>query len=116
MNRKIQSFKELERGWSYGEGISIEQATLDNAIALNREAIRFGFLETDAFPGLNGEVMFTIYSDDHYLEFTLEAGGRVTFYHEKDNEEVSYQEELSFQDAKEKIEQFRIENIKRKFR
>ena len=107
--RKIRGFRELERGWHYGEGVPIEQSTLDNAIVLHQEAVRLGFLETDAFPGLNGEVMFTIYLDDHYLEFILEPNGNVTFYREKSDEEISYQEGLSFQNAKEKIEQFRME-------
>ena len=71
--KKIQSFKELESGWHYGEGVSIKQSVLDNAILLNQEAINQAFYETDAFPGLNGEVMVTIYSGEHYLEFTLEA-------------------------------------------
>ena len=107
--RKIREFKELAQGWHFGEGVPIEQSILDAGIALNREAIRLGFLETDAFPGINGEVMLTIYSDDHYLEFTLETDSNVTFYREKDDEEVAYQEGLSFQDAQERIRQLRIE-------
>jgi hypothetical protein len=108
VEQKIQGFKGLKRGWHYGEGVSFEQSILDNAIALNRETISLGFLETDVFPGLNGEVVFTIYLDDHYLEFTLEPNGSITFCHEKGDKEISYQEGLSFQIAKERIRQFRL--------
>ncbi len=47
--------------------------------------------------------MLTIYFDDHYLEFTLEPNGNVTFYQEKGDKEIAYQEGLSLQDAKAKI-------------
>ncbi|MCP4683059.1 MAG: hypothetical protein GY864_12055 [Desulfobacterales bacterium] len=110
--KKIQSFKELKSGWHYGEAVPLEQSILDKAISLNREAIRLAFFETDAFPGLNGEVMFTIYYEGHYLEFTFEPDGSVTFYHEEADKEISYQQGLSFQDAKTKIKEFRKETWK----
>jgi len=106
---KIQSFKELKNGWHYGEGVSFGQSILDKAITLHQEAIRLALFETDAFPGLNGEVMFTIYFENHYLEFTLKPDDRVTFYREKKGEEVCYQEGLSFEEAKTKIGEFRKE-------
>jgi hypothetical protein len=105
--RKFREFKELESGWHYGEGIAIEQSILDSAIALHQEAIRLAFFEADAFPGLNGEVMFTICFENHYLEFTLEPDGVITFYREKNDEELCYQEGLSFEEAKTKIGEFR---------
>ncbi len=105
--RKIRGFKKLENGWHYGEGVAFEQSILDNAIALHQEVIHWAFFETDAFPGLNGEVVFTIYFDKHYLEFTLEPDDSVTFYQEKNGEEIYYQEGLSFQEAKVKIREFR---------
>lgn len=107
--RKIRGFAQLKTGWHYGEGIPFEQSILNNAIALNREAIRSGFLETDTFPGLNGEVVLAIYFADHYLEFIIEPNGSITFYYEKGDEEIAYQEGLPLQDAKEKIRQFRAE-------
>jgi hypothetical protein len=104
---KIQGFKELESGWHYGEGISFGQAVTDDAIALIKEANHLGFYETDAFPGVNGEIMVTIYFKSHYLEFIVEPNGSVTFSHEEGNEEVSYYEGLSISDAKLKIKEYR---------
>ena len=104
--KKIRDFKKLEKGWNYGEGEPFNVSILDNAISLIHEAFNLAFYTTDAFPGLNGEVMCTIYHGEHYLEFILEPDGSVTFSHEKGEEEICYQEGLSLQDAKEKIEEF----------
>ncbi|MEZ4733902.1 MAG: hypothetical protein R3E79_42970 [Caldilineaceae bacterium] len=42
-----------------------------------------GFHETDAFPGLNGEVMVTVYQGSDYWEFTLEPTETITFVYEQ---------------------------------
>ncbi len=105
--RKIRRFGEFEKGWHYGEGVSFEQSVLDNAIAMNQEAIRLGFYETDAFPGLSGEVMVTVYSSDHDLDFIFERDDSVTFCHEEGDKEICHEQGLSFQDAKVRIAEFR---------
>ena len=107
--RKINKFLALDEGWHYGEGVPISKTIIQRAIQLNREAIRRAFYETDAFPGVNGEIMFTIYYGKHYLEFIIEPDKSVTASHELEDEEISYQEGLSFQEAKSKIEEFRKE-------
>lgn len=107
--KKIHGFKKLEKGWHYGEGELFEDSILDNAASLIQEAFDLAFYTTDAFPGLNGEVICTIYYGDHYLEFILEPDDSITFSREKGDEEICYQEELSLQGAKEKIRQFRKE-------
>lgn len=104
--KKIRSFKQLTQGWSYGEGKPFKDSILNDAISVIREAFNLGFNITDAFPGLDGEVMCTIYHEDHYLEFTLEPDGNVTFVREKSDDEICYLEGLSLQDAKEKIREF----------
>jgi hypothetical protein len=105
--KKIQSFKDLEAGWSYGEGEPFESSVLNTAIQFNRYAFRRGFFETDAFPGLNGEVLLTIYLGRYYLEFTFEQDGSVTYYHEEAQEEVCYEEGLLLEDAQNRLETFR---------
>lgn len=107
--KKIHDFKKLGKGWSYGEGEPFKDSILNNAISLIREAFNLAFYTTDTFPGLNGEVMCTIYYSNHYLEFILEPDGDVTFTREKGDEEICYQEGLSLQDAKEKIRELRKE-------
>ncbi|MGE5446246.1 MAG: hypothetical protein ACM3SR_16895 [Ignavibacteriales bacterium] len=63
-------------------------------------------METDAFPGTNGEIMLTVYYHNYYLEFTIEPSRHITFYREMDRVEISYQEGLSIENAKTKIMEF----------
>lgn len=104
--KKINSFKQLKKGWHYGEGVSFKSTVLKQAIELNSYARSLGFLKTDAFPGINGEIMVTIYHLEHYLEFTIEDTETITFCREKNDIETSYQEGLKFEQVKEKIKNF----------
>ncbi|MBM3301840.1 MAG: hypothetical protein FJY85_18050 [Deltaproteobacteria bacterium] len=107
--RKIKSFRGLKHGWHYGEGEPIEEEILGDAISLFREATRLAFFETDAFPGLNGEIRVTIYLHDHYLEFTVEPDRSVTFHREMAHQEVCHEEHLSLNAAKARIADFRAD-------
>lgn len=104
---KIQGFAQLPKGWHYGEGRPADEATVNNATAIAKEARHLNFKEMDAFPGVSGEVVVVIYSGDEDLEFTLFQNGRVTFSHESGCLEIDYQENLSLVDAIEKLRSFR---------
>lgn len=106
--RKLEQFANLAEGWHYGEGRAIDAASLERALSFNQEAIRTITPETDAFPGLNGEVVFTAYPTDHYLEFTFEPDGTVIFCHEEADREICYEEGLPLQEAKARLEGFKI--------
>lgn len=99
---KILGFRELEPGWHYGEGVSFEQPILKKAICLSQDAETNGFYN-NAFPGANGEIMLCVYHRKHYLEFTIEPSGSITFYWEENDEETCHQEGLSLQEAQTKI-------------
>ena len=88
---KIYDFKKLGNGWHYGEGIPFQESILDDAVSLIEETVKLAFYTTDAFPGLDGEIMCTIYYHDHYLEFTIESDSSVTFIRENGDEEICYQ-------------------------
>jgi len=100
--KKIQSFKKLEKGWLFGEGISFDESIIDKAIILNREVLKHGF-KTNAFPGIKGEIQITVYFLNHYFEFIIEPDMNITFVYEIDDKEIDYQENLSFESAKNKI-------------
>ncbi|MEZ4713750.1 MAG: hypothetical protein R3A44_41565 [Caldilineaceae bacterium] len=91
---KIQSFADFEAGWSFGEGVAFAQNALDKASQLAKTAHTLGFHETDAFPGLNGEVMVTVYQGNEYWEFTLQPTATITFVYERDDETVTYIEQF----------------------
>ncbi len=96
---KIQNFAHFERGWSFGEGAAFTQSTLSKATQLVKTAHTLGFHETDAFPGLNGEVMVTVYQGSEYWEFTLQLVETITFVYEKDEATITYEEGLPFEFA-----------------
>jgi len=101
--RKIFGFKNLESGWHYSEGVPFQVERLKKAVQLNQEAVRLGFFETDAFPGVSGEISVTIYHGVYYLEFTIEHTDVITFVCEIGDEEVTYEEGLTLEEAKARI-------------
>jgi hypothetical protein len=80
---KIKSFLRLERGWRYGQGEPFSKQVLDMAGSLNDTAIQFGFANTDAFPGKNGDVVLVAYDGDDHYEFRITERGSITFTHER---------------------------------
>jgi len=104
--RKLASFRELKQGWHYGEGVPFSQCVIKSATTINQEALQLGFTETDAFPGIGGEIRVTVYHNIHYLEFTVETDGQITFVYEKDQEEIYYEEKLSLQESKRRLKEF----------
>lgn len=106
-HRKLKSFIDFEEGWSYGYGKRFDIEILEKAISFHSALVNTGLLKTDAFPGLNGEIMVTGYHHDHYLEFIFEPDQTVTFTHEKADDEVFYQEGLSIQQALQHLREFK---------
>ncbi len=104
--QKIANFKNLEEGWHFGGGVTPSDATISQASALNDEAGRAGFTRTNAFPGIDGEIRVTAYHGSIYLELTIEPSGQVTYVLEHDDDEVVYEENLSIDEALERIRAF----------
>jgi hypothetical protein len=96
---KIQSFATYQSGWSFGEGVQFSENTVSKGIQLAKIAHTLGFYETDAFPGLSGEVMLTVYQGNEYWEFILHPDETLTFVYEKDEETKVYEEKLPFEFA-----------------
>jgi len=99
---KIWSFLNLPKGWHYGSGFPPSKRTVNNALRINELAQLYG-LRTDAVPGIEGEIQVICFSGDDTLEFTIESDGRVTFVREQKGQEVLYIENLSIEEAIEKL-------------
>src|ERR1035437_6396642 len=82
IQKKIESFGELKKGWHFGEGIGPSSETLRDALALHASILANGFKKTGAFPGIGGEIRITIYDESDYHEFTFEDHGTLTYLHE----------------------------------
>ena len=100
---KISEFPSLDDGWCYGEGLRFLPATMDMAKQIVISFLSSGFSTIDAFPGLNGEIRVTAYEANHYLEFSLGSNGLSTFVHEKNDQEIAYEENIGLRGCCEKI-------------
>jgi hypothetical protein len=85
---KIYNFSLLKKGWNYGEGEKISNAALKDALLIHRQIIYRGHSQTDAFPGLDGEIQLTVYEGKNYFSFERESTGKWSISHEVDHNEV----------------------------
>jgi len=106
--KKINSFKFLPVGWHYGNGIPPSDKVLGWASRLNLYAELAGFEATDVFPGIDGEIMLTVYHGDIYLEFSIEVDGSINYIREQGDKEVDSKENISLHQATSYIEKIGI--------
>ena len=102
VQQKIYSFLLFKPGWHFGEGVAPSHEVAEHALAIVEQASFYG-LDTDAFPGIDGEIMVTVYHDNDYLEFTTESDTTVTFVHERKKRQISYKEQLPLNVALDEI-------------
>lgn len=105
----VDSFKELQEGWHYGEGVRISSELISNAHLLLCESDKLGFNRFNAFPGSDGAIQITIYDGPNYYAFTFEPDGSVSVLHEQSRKEVFTQENLSLEEALLNLEEFAFE-------
>ena len=105
---KLQSFRELEVGWRFGEGIPTPSNIYNLAIQIDSYIFDKDLFETDYFPGIDGEVSIKIYEENHIFEFTVEVDCSITFVHESNKEETEYLEDLTLNEALSKVDNINI--------
>lgn len=88
-DQKIRSFKALPGGWHYGEGIAPSPAMIESARDWLKQVTQYGFLVTDAFPGIAGEIMISGRRGEDEIELILENDNTISFYHQRNDESVS---------------------------
>lgn len=103
---KIAGFADLKKGWHFGEGTRPDDITINMAKDFARKGLSSLF-DVDAFPGIDGEIMVSIYHGHHYLECVFEKNETVTYTYEIKGQEVAYHEGLSIEEAFEKLDTFR---------
>ncbi len=96
---KIRSFASRSIGWHYGSGGPASKGTVGRALTYLAFIRLVGFAETDAFPGIDGEVMITGYHRDYYIELTLELDGSFRFAYQKGDGDEVYLEGIQAQEA-----------------
>ena len=107
--RKIEGFKGLQAGWCYGDGVKFNTPVIERTLDFNYLVASQGFTETDAFPGIGGDIRLTVYLGEHYLEFTFNPDGSVDYARELGDEEVESSDGLTHNDAEEILSRFKDE-------
>jgi hypothetical protein len=110
--KKIRAFRRLKAGWHYGEGYSFDENVLHKAIKLHEHALLLGLYETDAFPGIDGSVILTVYGGPECLEFTLTPSGEMQYRRERDDVEVYDEESITLPQAEDILRTFRRERCR----
>jgi len=110
--RRIAKFALMEQGWSYGEGEPFAPDVVARALEVHRAMVANGFYNTDAFPGLSGEIVVTLYDGDDYVEVEVRPDLRLDFLWERQGEELEAVEDLGFGDVKRYLSQLRKESWK----
>lgn len=98
--KKLNEFRYLPEGWHYGQGVPIDTSVYDRAISLQKFISFIGFTATDSFPGVDGDVMLTVYRGDHYIEISIEKNLSITLIHEKNDKEIICKPDLDIDKAK----------------
>ena len=115
---KIEYFKALEKGWHFGEGVPAKPETAGSALFLLHFAGNKTFDHFNAFPGIDGSVMLSIYKNGYEFECNFHGENSATLYIEqyKDSEnvllpesiEMHYSENNSLAEILEKLYAFKI--------
>ncbi len=85
---KIIDFRDnLKKGWDYGEGESFSDETAELALRINRRGKMFS-LQSDAFPGIGGNIIVRFYKNEEVLEISVNHDGTFDILHEIDDEDV----------------------------
>lgn len=104
---KIKGFRNLPRGWHFGEGVPAGPVVVRCALELLGYAAAQGFRRTNAFFGVEGEISLTTYHGDRYLELVVGEDGSADWTEEKGDEEIGGGEGLTVEEAKRKIDDLR---------
>jgi hypothetical protein len=75
------------------------QPTIAAAESILWTLVLEGMSDTNAFPGISGEVMVTAYSDGHYIEAIVENDGSISLMHEFNDAEMFSKEHMLQADA-----------------
>lgn len=115
---KIESFKTLEKGWHFREGVPANPETAGAALFLLHFAGNKGFDHFNAFPGIDGSVMLSIYKNGYEFECSFNKENSATVYIERyeDSEGVllpefvehHHSENNSLAEVIEKLDAFKI--------
>lgn len=112
---KLNQFKDLEYGWSYGEGNPINGNVIEKAKTLVKVG-NFFISDVDAFAGTNGQVLIVFYDNDRCIEFTINEDLRIDAAIENgigyDFEVIDEKYNITLKEAEHIIKKFKLNEWK----
>lgn len=97
IKEQLLSYSLFKNGWNFGEGVVFDDKIINLAIDLSNVLIqKFGEKRVKPFPGSNGEILIRLYFPKDYYEFIIESDKTITFIYEKNNKEIEYKDNLSY--------------------
>ena len=86
---KLKEFSKFRNGWGpMGEGCDFSEEQINSVLEFWHKYIENKY-DSNAFPGLGGEIMLTLYlKDGHYCELYFEADGTYSYIRENENEAI----------------------------
>jgi hypothetical protein len=110
--KKLRAFSGLPLGWHYGQGMTFLPDLLERAQGLHAHITSLGLYETDAFPGIDGSVLLTVYEGADRLELTLNPNGNIDYRREKNDIEILGRENLQLAEVQDILREFRRETCR----
>jgi hypothetical protein len=95
----INSFADLPAGWDYGSGGPIPRSTREIALLWNKVLNSFGFSDTEAFPGGDGEIAISGNFGPHHLEVIVESDHTISVAYDFQRKQVFYRLRKSTSEA-----------------
>lgn len=93
--RKIRGLRRLKSGWHYGEGVAFDDSEINLALQIVDDAVKQGYMKTDVFPALDGEILLTFYEHEYCVEVTVRKDALFDLTLEFEDDEVSTHENLT---------------------
>lgn len=94
VQERLEEFKQLEKGWHFGDGDPIAQTSFDivNELITVGGAPQFEVMEV--FPHIDGGIRICFYRDDLYLEFDVYPNGQIDYRKEIDDKLIEETENI----------------------
>jgi hypothetical protein len=93
---KLNDLNGIKHGWHFGEGKSLNNDVYSLGCYLIERISMIGFTELDCFLGINGELIITIYKDEHYIELNINKFLYIDFVYQVNDKDIIYEEEMNF--------------------
>lgn len=91
---KIWSFRNLKKGWHYGDGGPSPEDVVKAALHLVSYLCEWGLTDIDAFAGDSGEILLSAIHGEHAIDVIVEIDGTISVAYDKNDVQRSHKPHL----------------------